>query len=247
MKYFTIKGIVFIISILFIINSPNFSQTSALGNYRIYTRDASNSAIGYLTTQFTLPDYRGATGFKQHGIMYLHHYQIANLGSININSNNEINFSLRGAFRIGFGMGSDSTKTYSSYYPKTQAKYYSATIDLYSMGIATDYTFILSNGYAIVPRFQIGLIDIGGTVGILNHGVFNQNGFGVITLLPLSFKPSIYIDLGRTSIGIAFLINPYNLIDYRVVPHGLFKDEDNGIQFNDSIAKRYAFQILFNF
>jgi hypothetical protein len=115
------------------------------------------------------------------------------------------------------------------------------------MDIAIDYTFILDNGYAIVPKLQLGLVDLGATVGILDQGVFSQNGIGVITIFPFYLRPSIYVDFGRSTLGFAFFINPYNFLDFRVVPTGLFNDADKGLLFRDSIVQRYAFQIMFSF
>ena len=249
----------FIFILLFFIelNSLDFGQTSAWGNYELYSRKTSQSTLGYLSTNLMLPENVGTYEFAQKGIMYTNEYNIANLGTILMNSNNEINFSLCGAFRIGAATGTGSNDSsiitnsgsgnLISNSGSTNLTYYSATLDIFSMDIAIDYTFIFDNGDAIVPKFQFGLIDIGATVNILKQGVFNQSGIGVVSLIPFSIRPSIYIDFGRSSLGFAFFINPYNFLDYRVVPAGLFDDGNSGIKFRDRTEQRDALQIMFSF
>jgi hypothetical protein len=245
-KSYPVKFI-FILLLFIELNSINFGQTSAWGNYEVYSRKNAQSTFDYLTTYLTLPDYRGGYQFRQDGIMYSREYGIANLASILVNSSNEVNISLRGAFRIGAGIGSGTTDSIVTNYSSTNLKYYTATIDFFSMDIAIDYTLILQNGIAIVPRLQLGLIDLGGAVGILDQGVFNQNGMGIISIIPFSIRPSIYFDFGRSTLGFAFFINPYNFLDYRIVPTGLFNSSDSGLIFRDSMVQRYAFQIIFSY
>ncbi|MDR3626575.1 MAG: hypothetical protein P4L45_07070 [Ignavibacteriaceae bacterium] len=225
----------------------NFGQTSAWGNYEVYSRKTSQSALGYLTTSTTLPGYLGGYQFTQNGILFSREYNIANLGSILVSPNNQINISLTGAFRIGAAIGSSTTDSILTNYTQTDIKYYTATVDLFSMNIAIDYTLILDNGLAIIPKFQLGLIDLGATVNILDHGVFAQNGFGTISLIPFSIEPSLTFDFGRSTLGISFFINPYNILDVRVVSHDTFNDEDRGLIFGDKMTQRFASQIVFSF
>lgn len=239
------KLIIFLLAIT--AGSASLAQTSAWGSYDVFSRINTQYSIGYMTSIITLPDYLGGYEFKQKGIMYTKEYNIAHLGTILINSGNEVNFFLRGAFRAGAGIGNSVTNRIIPNFPDTYIKYYLVTIDLFSMDIGVDYTHIFNDGSAVIPRFQIGLVNIGGTIGILNHGVFNNNAIGDISAFNFSFKPSVYYNFGRSSLGLALFYNPFNILDYRIVPTGLFLNNDRGLTFNDSLVKRYALQIMFSF
>ncbi len=244
-NYLSISKII----ILLILTASSFSagQTSAWGNDEVYSRQNAQYTFGYLTTTITLPEYLGSYKFNQSGIIYTREYNIANLGSVLINSNNEINFFLRGAFRAGAGIGSSTTSSLINNYPSTRVKYYTATLDLFSMDIGADYTYVLDNGNAVIPRFQIGLINLGGTIGILNKGTFRDNAIGDVSAFNFSLKPSVYFDFGRSTLGFALFFNPFNILDYRIVPAQLFASGDRGIVFHDTLIKRFAFQILFSY
>lgn len=227
--------------------SASYGQTSAWGSYDVFSRINSQYSIGYMTTIITLPDYLGGYYFKQKGIMYTKEYNLVNLGTVLINSENEVNFFLRGVFRIGAGIGNSVTSSVIPTYPGTYLKYYVATLDAFAMDIGFDYTHIFDNGSAIVPRFQIGLVNLGGTIGILKNGVFRNNTIGEISAFTFSIKPSIYYNFGRSSLGFALFYNPFNILDYRIVPSSLFISNDRGLTFKDSLIKRYAMQIMFSF
>ena len=240
--------VVLFASLLFLELAPlSFGQTSAWGNYEVYNRKTAVSSLGYLSTSSTLPGYLGGYQFSQNGFLFSREYDIANLGSILINSNNEINITLTGAFRIGAAIGSATTDSILTDYTQMDIKYYTATIDLFSMNIAIDYTVIFNSGFAIIPKFQMGLIDIGATASILDHGVFAQNGLGCISLIPFTIEPSLTFNFGRSTLGLSFFINPYNILDIRMVSHDSYNDEDRGLIFGDRMTQRYASQITFSF
>ena len=237
--------IFYITLFLTVINiSPSFGQTSAWGNYEIYNRKTSFSSIGYMTTHLSIVDTIGLSAkYFQTGIYYSNEYTLGNLSRLVIDENNEINLSFMGTFRVGLGQGieTDSNKTYivnNNHHPAT---YYALTIDLFTMDLAADYTIILNNGYAILFRFQFGLIDLGGTAGILSGGYFNNNGIGVASIIPFSFKPSFYLDFGRSILGFGLFYNPRNLLDYS------FSANNQGLKFNDYTVQRYGIQISFSF
>jgi len=232
---------------IFLINNILMGQASAWGNYEIYTRTTSVNSVSYLTTQLNLPDYQGGYTFKQSGFMYSHEYTLSNLANIVISPNSELNFSFQSAFRVGAALGTNYVDVIPLNYYSNSIKYYTGTIDFFTIDLALDYTFIFENGYAIMPRLQFGLVDIGGTIGILNGGVFNENAIGSIPIVPFCFKPSLIINLGRGTIGLSMYYNTFNFLDYRIAPRELFLNDDRGLQSHDSIVKKYAVQVLFGF
>ncbi len=238
--YFRLLAAVFLIVLC---NEINFGQTSAWGDYITYNRKTSFSSVGYLTTHLTFSDSAGAAKYFQKGIFYSNDYMLGNLGKLVFDENNEINLSLVGAFMVGFGAGNevDTIKTRLVSDTTNEVTYYVATIDLFSMDLAADYTFVFGNGYAAVARFQVGIVDIGGTVGILSGGYFQRNGIGIISIIPFSFKPSFYIDFGRSILGVALYYNPRSILDYSFSPN------DNGIKFNSYMVQRYAMEVSFTF
>lgn len=233
--------------IIFTSCSVSFGQTSAWGSNDVFLRINSQYSVGYMTTVITLPDYLGGYFFKQKGVMYTNEYNLADLGKILINSQNEVNFFIRGVFRIGAGMGNGTTNSQIPLFPGTYLKYYVATIDAFAMNFGIDYTHIFDDGSALIPRFQIGLVNIGGTIGILKNGVFRNNTIGDISALSFSLKPSVYYNFGRSSIGFALFYNPFNILDYRIVPSRLFNSNDTGLTFKDNLIKRYAVQLTFSY
>jgi|GEM_PF-5026345 len=238
--YFRLFAALFLITLC---SEINFAQTSAWGNYITYNRKTSSSSVGYLTTHLTFSDSTGAAKYFQKGVFYSNDYSLGNLGRLVFDENNEINLSLVGAFMLGFGAGNevDPYKTVLVSDSINQVTYYVATIDLFSMDLAADYTLVFSNGYAAIARFQVGLVDIGGTVGILSGGYFQRNGIGIISIIPFSFKPSFYIDFGRSMLGVALFYNPRSILDYSFSPN------DQGIKFNSYMVQRYAMEISFTF
>lgn len=203
------------------------------------------SSFGYYSVSVLLPHNMGRLPEK--GIMYSYKYILRDLGSITIDPENEIRIFLEGNFDIGGGLG--EAKLLSEYpdFENGKVKYYAGTVDLFSVDITPEYTYIFSDGRALTTKLGFNFLNIGGTLVTASNGEFAKNSLGVLNIIPFSIKPSMYFDFGRSGVGLSFLINPTSFLSYVFSSIENYSEKERGLKAFDTTFKRYVFQILYTF
>lgn len=222
------------------------SQTSNEGNYEVYTREAYLSSFGYLTNTFQLPSILNEERMIQNGISFTHLYDITTLGAIAINTDSEFRVMLEGGFKVGAFMGKKNLTSTGGIYPKNEIKYYSANLDLFSLYVTPEFTFMFTDEYSVTLQFGLNLVNVGGTIAFLDGGNFEDHTVGVINIFPVGFRPSIFFDFGKTGLGIGGFINSVNILDFLISSKKLYS-ETRGLQSFDNTFRRSEFQIIFTF
>jgi hypothetical protein len=250
------KYSLFFLIILFLYLPKNISaQTSEIENYQVYTREAGCSSLGYMRLKFDLDPSIGGT-IVNYGVSYNHYYDITPIGSVPINDNNQFSIYLTGAFKIGLATANQNEELNMA--AGKELTYYAFVIDCYNLSIVPEYTHVLDNGYALTAKFGVNLFNLGATVAFPKGGSLNKNLIVSANLFPLAFFPSLFIDFGRTGLGISFYINPINILAYNYIPNGTYFDSANnehnyfdqslkGVKAFSSAIKRYDFQLMFTF
>ena len=118
-------------------------------------------------------------------------------------------------------------------------------MDVFSLDIGTEYTYVIKNGYAFTAKLALTLVNVGGMFAIREKGTLKEDAFGSVNLIPLIIKPSIFADFGRSGLDISFYFNPINFLSYRYAAKDVFESKDMGILANDDKIKQFAFQIMF--
>ena len=245
------KYLLLLITILFF-NFPKniLAQTSEIENYQVYTRETGCSSLGYMRLKFDLPTLNET--IVNNGVSYNHYYDISSIGSVPINDNNQFSIYLTGAFKIGAATGNQNDTSFKT------SGYYAFMVDFYSMSVVPEYTYVMSNGYALTAKIGFNLVNVGMSCAFAKSGAFNQNFIASANFIPLAFSPSFFIDFGRTGLGISFYINPLNILAYNYVPSSSFTDKSGnqqyyfdqslkGLKTFSSAIKRYDFQLMFTF
>jgi hypothetical protein len=233
---------------VFLLTTFLYAQTSEYGNLKIYSREPNLSSFGYYSGSHKLPNGITPSRIDYHGISYATDYDITNIGNILINNFSEIRFTLDGIFRSGLAMGSTSIGSDGELvFPQNEIKYYQINMDFFTLSINPEYTIILKDGYAITAHFGIDLVNIGGTVAILDKGKLENYSVGQFNLIPLAFRPAIYFDFGNSGLGIGAYINPSNILSFRYTSESLYPDDKWGVKTFDNFFRRYEFQIIFTF
>lgn len=241
------KVVLIIISAcLLLINFEVRSQTSEYGNLEIYDRETSFSAFSYFTGSFPLANYLGNERISMKGMTYSHIYDLAKISSIVANSQLEINFILKGIFKLGCGFGSSNLNDSLNIYPAQEIKYYMLNIDFFTLSFQPEITYVFNNGYAATLYCGLDFINIGGNGAILESGDIKKHTIGVINVSPLGFRPGGYFDFGRSALGISFYINATNFFEYRILSKDLYQGKI-GVQSGEAFVKRFEFQILYTF
>jgi len=232
--------------LLFLFLGYSYSQTSEKGNYELYTREILNSSFGYFNSKIRLPDMFGAKELVQYGASYTHFYDVFNIGFIPVDHNNQVSFYLNGEFKIAFAAGKESN---ISGFPITNevVKFYTGSMDIFSLYLTPEFTHVLSNGNAFVFQFGINLLNIGGTLSFPEKGIIKKHLVGTINLIPLGFAPSIFFDFGRSGLGFRVYLNLNDILSYNIASSNVFGENYDGIKTFESIIQRSDFQIVFVF
>jgi len=219
------------------------AQTGASGNFEVYSRPTCTYSIGYLRTNFLLPIESGGAPirFNQKGVMYSHTYDIGEIGTININDAAQLRCSTQAVFRIGAAVGSwlntgPASDTHDEYL---------GMFDPFAFQVVPELTFVHAHGMSTTIRCGVGVVDVGMVLAMPGGGMFSRDAVGLISLVPLSFEPSVFFDFGRAGLGASFFVNPANLVEYRVAPRGLYGASASGVRIGGATVKRYAMQLLF--
>ena len=223
------------------------AQTSSFGNYEVYNAKPNYSSIGYLRTIINMPDYLGNIQIKQYGISYQKRYTISDIAKVNFSDNFRFKLFMQGTFRIGVTVGESNDSLITDYWPnKKSLKYYTALVDFFTYSIVPEFTIVLNNGYAITGQIGIDLINIGATASAMDQGNIDD---AIIqsNLIPIVFRPSIFVDFGKMGFGIGLYMNSSNILDYFYGPRQIFSDKDIGIVTNSHRYERYAVELLFVF
>ncbi len=224
----------------------NQAQTPAYGNLEIFTREAYLSSFGYFSGSFELPDFYNRDRINFSGINFTHQYDMANLGNVNIDDRTEIRFMLEGILKIGGAIGEKSVVHFEEFYPTNKLKYYLLNLDVFTMSVTPEFTYILDNGYAITVHLGIDLLNIGGSLAILDKGKMDKHTVGIANFIPLTFRPAVFFDFGRSGLGLGAHINTVNILNYRVSMYSLYPEERGFYSF-DSFFRKFEFQIIFTF
>ncbi len=222
-----------------------YSQTSEIGDYEVYARKTSMSSLGYYTISALLPHNLGRMPLK--GVLFSYKYILKDLGSVPIGTENEIRVFLEGNFDIGGGLAQSRLLSEYPSFESGEVKYYAGTLNLFSIDITPEYTFIFSNGRALTTKLGFNFINLGGTVVATDQKDFADNVLGSIDMMPLSIKPSIYFDFGRSGVGLSFLINPTNFLTYIFSSDKNYTRIEKGLRGFDRTFKKYSFQVLYTF
>jgi len=221
------------------------AQTSAFGNYEVYSTKESNTSLGYLTTTLEFPKYLGNVELQQKGVMYERRTTGFNIASVEFDENMRLRLLTQGSNRIGFSVGDGSTDTVVSYFGKKNFKMYTVTFDFYSFGVASEFTYVYDRNKAITCQLALDLLNVGANLSMLEGGTIDKNFIAQINLIPFVIRPSVFFDLGRRGIGIALYINPYNVLEYSYAPNRYFSKDDIGVKFVSSRTKKYAVELVF--
>jgi len=108
MHFIKILFIVFVVLAAF--PDSNFSQTSSLGNYEIYTKETAGSSIGYLSNNLVFSDAVNSYDFTQNGIMYINERYGSDIGTIVLSDEQQIRIAIDNSSRIGFATGAHQLK-----------------------------------------------------------------------------------------------------------------------------------------
>ena len=242
MKYI----LILLIIIHSILSTTTYSQTSEYGNLEVYSRETSFSSFGYFSGSFPLSTNVGSRRIDMRGVNYTHYYELAKIGSIVPTSQFEINFILKGAFKIGGAVGEKEIDDSIGTYPVSTIKYYMVNADFFTLSFQPEATYVFNDGYALTLFLGIDLINVGGSGAILEGGVFSKHTIASINLVPLCFRPGIYFDFGRSALGIAGQINTLNIFEYRILSNDLYSGI-NGAQTFDVFIRKFEFQLLYTF
>jgi hypothetical protein len=232
--------------ILSILSTTTYSQTSEYGNLEIYSRETSFSSFGYFSGSFPLTTSEGSGRIDLRGVNYTQYYDITKIASIVPTSQFEINFLLKGAFKIGGAIGEKEIDNSKGTYPNNSIKYYMINADFFTLSFQPEATYVFNDGYALTLFLGFDLINVGGSGAILEGGVFSKHSIASINLIPLSFRPGIYFDFGRSALGIAGQINTSNIFEYRILSNELYSGI-NGAQTLDAFIRKFEFQLLYTF
>ena len=222
-----------------------FSQTGTIGNYEVYSRKTSMSSLGYYTISTLLPHNLGRMPLK--GVLFSYKYILKDLGSVPIGTENEIRVFLEGNFDIGGGLAQSRLLSEYPSFESGEVNYYAGTLNLFSIDITPEYTFIFSDGRALTTKLGFNFFNVGGTIVATDQKDFANNMLGSIDMMPLSIKPSMYFDFGRSGIGLSFLLNPTNFLTYIFSSDKNYTRKQKGLRGFDQTFKKYSFQVLYTF
>jgi len=223
------------------------SQTKSYGNYEVYSYETSRNSLSYLTLNANLPFPSNSHHFSQTGVLYSYQYYMGEIGSYVFSNNARLRFISEGNFNIGFAMGKNNGETTPANTFSINSKFYMAKLDVYSYDVATEFTFVLDDGYALTAKLGLNLFSVGLTVGLPDNGTLKKDLFGTVNLVPLAFNPQILFDFGRSVVGIGMVIHPKNIVEYRYLPKTIFSNQDSGFKFNSNTFEEYAIQIWFKY
>ncbi len=233
------------LALLILCALPLPGQTSAFGNYEPYEYKVSNSGIGYLREVLTFPDYLGGVEVNQKGFMYQHSTASPELLSINFDEDMRMRLAMRSSRRFGFSFGDGVARTAFDYFRKDTFKFYTVTLDFYTLGVAPEFTYAYGGSNAVTFQFGIDFLNIGFSAGMLDRGTIEKNFIAQVNLLTFAMRPALFFDFGRRGIGIAFMFNPYNFIEYDYASRDYFSKDDVGLKFASSRLRKYSVEILF--
>jgi hypothetical protein len=177
---------------------------------------------------------------------FTHQYDMANLGNAALGNRSEIRFMLEGNFKIGAAIGEKTALGVQNLYPSTNIKYYLLNLDLFTLSITPEFTIILDNGYAVCVHLGLDIFNVGGSLAMLDEGNIDKHTVGVVNIIPLTFRPAVFFDFGRSGVGIGAYINAVNILNYRISMYHLYPEE-RGIYAFDSFLRKFEFQIIFTF
>jgi hypothetical protein len=234
--------------IFYFLVSTSFGQTKSFGNYEVYSYEASRNGVGFLSTKINFPEYLNSYIFEQQGAIYTYQYYSNEIAKINFMNNFRLRFITEGNFNIGGGYSVNyiENKIGSNLY-FDEMRMYTAKLDLYSLDIAAEATYVFRNAMAVTLKFGMNIFSLGANIAMPESGRIKDDMFGVVNLIPLLFRPQILFDFGRSVLGVGFLLHSKNFIGYKYVPPNLFYSKDKGIVFNDNFITNYALQIFFRY
>lgn len=222
------------------------AQTDPDGNYEVYSRETSQSAVGYLTATFTLTTSSGVYDVRPYGAWFVRTYTLATPGVLVFGTHNEIRFALDGAFRIGGGFGQ---ATFSDPAPPpfedVHERFYMATLDAFAMELAPQYTYVFDEGNAITLRVGVALLTLGATAVAPGSGVPKDGLLVYVPIIPMAFRVSALFDLGRSGLGVEIYSSPSMILGYRYVPPLLRATMEGGIVWWDSSISRTGINLTF--
>jgi hypothetical protein len=235
------------ITIILCFTSILYGQISEYGNLEIYSRETSFSTFGYFSGSFPLSGKIGGERIDMNGVNFSHFYEIANIGSIVATSDLDISILLKGAYKIGGAVGEKTINNTNEIYPTENIKYYMINLDLFTMSFQPEMTYIFDNGYALTVFLGLDFFNAGGNIAILEQdNISKEYIVSAINLIPLTFRPGIYLDFGRSAFGISGQINTTNIFEYRILDKDLYSGM-NGSQSLDAFFRKFELQILYTF
>jgi hypothetical protein len=232
--FFLILVILFFCSTIFVI-----AQTSENGNYNVYSREYQTSSIGYYRTSINVYDKVNL----QRGISYTRYYDIATIGEIPIDQyNTQVGFYLTGSYRLGATTGENVSDLLSN----EKNKFYVGSLDLFSLFLTSDITYVIDRSYSVTTRLGINLINVGGSLAFQDKRKFKETYMASFNIIPLVISPAVFFDFGRSGLGILLYYNTFNILQYDLVAKTL-TDKTSGLKSMDVLIKKYDFQLIFTF
>ena len=170
---------------------------------------------------------------------------MGNIGTIEITPFVAIKIKSEGNFKIGISKGGESI--IDSLGVTKDINYYVGTFDLFSLFVTPQVSLNINENFGLSARFGINVFNLGATMAFLEKGTFKDDAFGSINIIPFSFFPSVSLDFGKLSLGIGFIYNPYNILEYRIGANGIFGNGEKGIGFSEATIKRTSLMITLKF
>ena len=204
-------------------------------------------AFGYFFTGFNFPFFHNDQKFSQKGFLYSSFYKLGNMGTIEFSQHVKLEFLTQGNFKIGFSQGSTSLIDSITQMNDNKFKYYVGTIDFFSLFITPQLTISLSQNVGLTASCAANLLNIGATAAFLDKGQIKDDTFGSINIVPFCLFPEIAVNFGKASLGIGYLINPYDIVDYRLGGKSILSKDDQGLKISESTIKRSSIMFTMRF
>jgi hypothetical protein len=179
--------------------------------------------------------------------MYQHSSPLGTVGSFILGGNHQFTFWLEMGQRVSAALATTPSNLSIPSADVTGTRYYTVGVDIFSVELVPEYTYVLRNGTGVTLRCPVTLINLGITASILGKTNFNQTGMASANIIPLAFCPAILFDFGRSGLGLGVYMNTWNFITYRYFAPPLARDNDNGLQNFDPTFKQVAVRLLFTY
>ena len=240
------KKTLYTILVVLFFNIMIFSQSQD-STSAIEESNPTTYAFGYFFTGFSFPFFHNDQEFSQKGFLYSSFYKLGNIGTIEFSPLVKLEFLTQGNFKIGFSQGSTSLIDSTAQMNDSKFKYYVGTIDFFSLFITPQLSIQVSQHVGLSVSCAANILNIGATAAFLDKGQIKDDTFGSINIVPFCLFPNIAVHFGKASLGIGYLINPYDIVDYRLGGNNILSKDDQGLKISETTIKRSSIMFTMRF